>query len=62
MSKRAPTDFPFGFLTDDEGASLKVEGADFDPAKAMLYLKLNRSGVIRFRPQLSFRASRRKGL
>jgi hypothetical protein len=36
-------------LTDDEGASLKVEGADFDPARAMLYLKLNRSGVIRFR-------------
>lgn len=36
-------------LTDDEGVSLKLEGEDFDPAKTMLYLKLNRSGVIRFR-------------
>lgn len=36
-------------LTDDEGASLKLEGEDFDPAKTVLYLKLNRSGVIRFR-------------
>lgn len=36
-------------LTDDEGASLKLEGEDFDPAKTILYLKLNRSGVIRFR-------------
>lgn len=36
-------------LTDDEGASLKIEGEDFDAAKTVLYLKLNRSGVIRFR-------------
>jgi hypothetical protein len=36
-------------LTDDEGASLRVEGDDFDTAKSVLYLKLNRSGVIRFR-------------
>lgn len=36
-------------LTDDEGVSLKLEGEDFDPAKTILYLKLNRSGVIRFR-------------
>jgi hypothetical protein len=36
-------------LTDDEGASLKLEGEDFDPAKSVLYLKLNRSGVVRFR-------------
>lgn len=36
-------------LTDDEGASLRLEGEDFDPAKTILYLKLNRSGVIRFR-------------
>jgi hypothetical protein len=36
-------------LTDEEGSSLKLEGEDFDPAKTMLYLKLNRSGVIRFR-------------
>ncbi len=36
-------------LTDEENASLKLEGADLDPAKALLYLKLNRSGVIRFR-------------
>ncbi len=36
-------------LTDDENAALRIERADFDPAKAVLYLKLNRSGVIRFR-------------
>jgi hypothetical protein len=36
-------------LTDDEGASLKLEPADFDAASSVLYLKLNRSGVIRFR-------------
>ena len=36
-------------LTDSEGASLKLEGVDFDPAQTLLYLKLNKSGVIRFR-------------
>lgn len=36
-------------LTDEANAALRIEGADWDPAKTMLYLKLNRSGVIRFR-------------
>ena len=36
-------------LTDGEGATLRLDTADFDPTKAVLYLKLNRSGVIRFR-------------
>ncbi|HVV84948.1 MAG TPA: hypothetical protein VHE35_17915 [Kofleriaceae bacterium] len=36
-------------LTDGEGATLQLAAADFDPAKTVLYLKLNRSGVIRFR-------------
>lgn len=36
-------------LTDGEGATLRLDAADFDPAKVVLYLKLNRSGVIRFR-------------
>ncbi len=36
-------------LTDGEGATLRLDGKDFDPANAVLYLKLNRSGVIRFR-------------
>jgi hypothetical protein len=36
-------------LTDDENASLRLDPADFDPATAITYLKLNRSGVIRFR-------------
>lgn len=36
-------------LTDGEGATLRLDAADFDPARVVLYLKLNRSGVIRFR-------------
>ncbi|MEZ4399860.1 MAG: hypothetical protein R3B06_07565 [Kofleriaceae bacterium] len=36
-------------LTDSEGASLRLEGADFDPAQTVLYIKLNRSGQLRFR-------------
>lgn len=36
-------------LTDGEGATLQLEAADFDPARTVLYLKLNRSGVLRFR-------------
>ena len=36
-------------LTDGEGATLQLGAADFDPAQAVLYLKLNRSGVVRFR-------------
>lgn len=36
-------------LTDGEGATLQLGADDFDPAKTVLYLKLNRSGVIRFR-------------
>lgn len=36
-------------LSDSEGASLRLEGADFDPARTILYIKLNKSGVIRFR-------------
>lgn len=36
-------------LTDGEGATLQLGAADFDPARTVLYLKLNRSGVIRFR-------------
>lgn len=36
-------------LTDEENATLKIEGDDWDPAKAMLYLKLNKSGQLRFR-------------
>jgi hypothetical protein len=36
-------------LTDGEGATLRLDAADFDPAKAVLYLKLNRQGLIRFR-------------
>jgi|GEM_PF-3525159 len=36
-------------LTDSEGANLRIEGADLDPAATVLYLKLNRSGQIRFR-------------
>jgi len=36
-------------LTDEGNAALRIEGADWDTTKTMLYLKLNRSGVIRFR-------------
>lgn len=36
-------------LTDGEGATLRLDATDFDPAKVVLYLKLNRQGVIRFR-------------
>ncbi len=36
-------------LTDGEGATLRLDASDFDPTKVVLYLKLNRSGVIRFR-------------
>jgi len=36
-------------LTDSENANLRLEGDDFDPAKTMLYVKVNKSGVIRFR-------------
>jgi len=36
-------------LTDEENATLKIEGDDWDPAKATLYLKLNKSGQLRFR-------------
>jgi hypothetical protein len=36
-------------LTDEANATLKIEGDAWDPAKAMLYLKLNKSGQIRFR-------------
>ena len=36
-------------LTDGEGATLQLGADDFDRTKAVLYLKLNRSGVIRFR-------------
>ncbi len=36
-------------LTDGEGSTLRLDAADFDPTKVILYLKLNRSGVIRFR-------------
>ena len=36
-------------LTDGEGATLRLDAKDFDPANVVLYLKLNRSGVIRFR-------------
>lgn len=36
-------------LTDEEGANLRLEGADFDPKVTVLYIKLNRSGQIRFR-------------
>lgn len=36
-------------LTDEENATLKIEGDDWDPAKTTLYLKLNKSGQLRFR-------------
>lgn len=36
-------------LTDEANASLKIEGDDWDPAKSQLYVKLNKSGQIRFR-------------
>lgn len=36
-------------LTDGEGSTLQLAAEDFDRAKVVLYLKLNRSGVIRFR-------------
>ena len=36
-------------LSDDEGSNLRLEGADFDPAATVLYIKLNRQGQIRFR-------------
>lgn len=36
-------------LTDEENATLRIEGDDWDPAKAILYLKLNKSGQLRFR-------------
>jgi hypothetical protein len=32
-----------------ENANLILEAADFDPAKAVLFIKLNRSGQLRFR-------------
>ena len=31
-------------LTDEEKASLRIEGDDWDPAKTVLYVKLNKSG------------------
>lgn len=36
-------------LSDSEGANLRLEGADFDPKVTVLFIKLNRSGQIRFR-------------
>lgn len=36
-------------LLDSEGAGLRLEGADFDRATTVLYLKLNRGGQLRFR-------------
>ncbi len=36
-------------LTDSEGANLRLDRADFDPATTVLYFKVNRNGQIRFR-------------
>jgi hypothetical protein len=36
-------------LTDEEQATLRVEGDDWDPARTVLYFKLNKSGQLRFR-------------
>ena len=35
-------------LTDSEGLTLELEKADFDPAKSVPYVKLNRQGSLRF--------------
>ncbi len=37
------------FIEGEEGASLLLEESDLDPAKVMLYVKLNRQGQLRFR-------------
>ena len=47
--KKGPADAKVLHLTDSENANLRLEGDDFDPAKTMLYVKVNKSGVIRFR-------------
>ena len=36
-------------LLDSEGAGLRLEGADFDRAATVLYVKMNRGGQLRFR-------------
>lgn len=36
-------------LIDSEGATLKLEAADYDAATTILYVKLNKSGQLRFR-------------
>lgn len=36
-------------LHDSEGAGLRLEGADFDRAATVLYVKMNRGGQLRFR-------------
>lgn len=36
-------------LLDSEGAGLRLEGADFDRAATILYVKMNRGGQLRFR-------------
>ncbi len=36
-------------LLDSEGAGLRLEGADFDRDAAVLYVKMNRGGQLRFR-------------